>query len=141
MALLAGVDRADGNPAKAVPALHAGRDHLHLELEAGLLALQEPGQQRMCDETVTGLVVGDVPFAPGFASLIDEPPSAFAMALLFEQSKAGRSIGFEMPQSDDCAAVAGYEWPTALEFLRWMLSDEQQLDLQGARHAWRWLKR
>ena len=90
------------------------------------------------------LVVGDVPLAAGFASLIDEASSAYALALLLEpvdSSDGGTSLGFEMPQIDEQGADPDSPWPTALEFLRWMLSEKQQLDLVGARHGWRWLRR
>lgn len=103
-------------------------------LEALVQLARQPAQPVL-------LVVGDVPLAPGFASLIDEPPSAFALALLFENTERGTRIGFEMPQTDRGAVGCEYPWPTALEFLRWMLSPQTQLDLVGARHGWRWLKR
>ncbi len=86
------------------------------------------------------LVVGDVPLAPGFAALIDEPPSSFAAAFVLESNADATKISFEMPQEREHDDGPDYAWPTALEFLRWFLSEERCLDLTGQRHAWRWRK-
>lgn len=95
---------------------------------------------RGTDEPVL-LVVGDVPLAPGFASLIEEPAPAYAVAFLLERSGDGEAVEFELPQLADVGATSPHAWPTALEFLRWFLSGEPRLELPGARHGWRWRRR
>jgi hypothetical protein len=100
-------------------------------IEALVQLSREPAQPVL-------LVVGDVPLAPGFASLIDEPVSAYAMALLLELGEGDSAIAFEMPQISNAGTAPDYAWPTALEFLRWLLTGEKQLDLIGSRHGWRW---
>ena len=102
-------------------------------LEALVQLAREPAQPVL-------LVVGDVPLAPGFASLIEEPASACAMALLLERGEGDSAVAFEMPQISNAGTSPNYPWPTALEFLRWLLTGEKQLDLVGARHGWRWTR-
>jgi len=114
-------------------------------LEALLQLARDPSQPVL-------LVVGEVPLATGFAALIDEPTSAYALALLLERSEAAPNssddsperrdvaikVAFEMPPLDRAAAAPKPPWPAALEFLRWLLSSQPRLDLAGARHGWRW---
>jgi hypothetical protein len=84
------------------------------------------------------LVVGDVPLAPAFAPLIEEPASAYALALLLETDGVGQRVRFDLPARNDTSGAGAPAWPTALEFLRWLLSDESELTLHGRRHGWRW---
>jgi hypothetical protein len=136
---------ASGNR-QSSSALCAARESFEAGYLEALVQLARRPQQPVL------LVVGDVPLAAGFASLVDEASSAYALALLLEPEEqldradsagrtgGGTSIGFEMPQTDERGTDPEYPWPTALEFLRWLLSEKRQLDLVGARHGWRWLR-
>ena len=86
------------------------------------------------------LVVGDVPLAATFAALIDEPITSYGVALLLESGSAGP--GFEMRiQAAEEGASAGLEWPAAIEFLRFWLSDDASVEIPSARHRWGFAKK
>jgi hypothetical protein len=70
-------------------------------------------------------VMGDVPVAPVFAGLVDEPPGTYALALLLGAARAGPAI--ELGATAEPAPHRG--WPDALEFLRWLLAGEPVLAL------------
>jgi hypothetical protein len=100
-------------------------------LEAMTLLEREPTRPVL-------LVVGDVPLAPTFAPLVDEPAGAYALALLLIREGEGSKLGFDLrAQADDRPPA---RWPDAIEFLRWYLSGESTLILGGARRPWAWEK-
>ncbi len=82
------------------------------------------------------LVMGDVPLAPTFAPLVDEPVASYALALLLAGGGEGTPLCFAPGNESDEARPL--RWPEALEFLRWLLSDEKSLTLGAARRRWRW---
>lgn len=89
------------------------------------------------------LVVGDVPLAPVFAHLVDEPVGSYGLALLLEthDSDARDSLVFGMRASNgnsSSTASSAPSWPDAIEFLRWYLSGESTLVLGRGDRRWRW---
>jgi len=106
------------------------------------------------------LVVGDVPLAPTFAPLVDEPAASYAVAWLLVAAEAARETGepardarrasggasagsgarvelaFE-PRDPD-AARPRRAWADAAEHLRWWLAGEPELALPGVRQLVRW---
>ena len=100
-------------------------------LEALTLLQREP-------ERPVLLVVGDVPLAPTFAALIEEPVGAYGLALLLDRGEEGASLGFALESGEPEASIP--RWPDAAEFLRWLLSDEEQLALGAGPRRWRWQK-
>jgi len=80
------------------------------------------------------LVMGDVPLAATFAPLIDEPPVSYGLALLLAAGGDG------VPVSLHLAPLAEPRlrrpWPPAIEFLRWLLSDEGELALDTPMRCW-----
>jgi len=70
------------------------------------------------------LVMGDVPLAETFSALVDEPPAAYGLALLL--GDGGTPVRFTFGGGNGAAAP---DHPDALEFLRWLLSDEERLVL------------
>jgi hypothetical protein len=81
------------------------------------------------------LVVGDVPLAPTFAALIEEPAAAYAVALLLAADDPGEGVVFTAEAHRHRPVVP--PWPQATEFLRWWLSGEPSLALQGVRQRFR----
>jgi hypothetical protein len=82
------------------------------------------------------LVVADVPLAPTFAKLIEEPTASYGVSLLLTARGTGPAIAFG-------PAAAGTRtrrlaWPDAAEFLRWMLAGEAALQLGSSGGGWRW---
>ncbi len=82
------------------------------------------------------LVMADIPLAPTFAKLVEEPVATYALALLLAADGDGESIRFCTGAPD--AAVPVRAWPDAIEFLRWLLSGESRLSLGSGRHRWQW---
>lgn len=85
------------------------------------------------------LVMADIPLAPTFAKLVDEPIAAYGLALLLTNQGEGISLAFG-PVSADRGSYAP-AWPDAMEFLRWLLGEEQQLCLGAGDPRWRWERR
>lgn len=71
-------------------------------------------------------VMGDVPLSPVFAGLVEEPRGAYALALLLAREGEGPELSFAIA---DEAPAAPRAWPDALEFLRWLLAEEEGLAL------------
>jgi len=82
------------------------------------------------------LVVGDVPLAPTFAPLVEEPAGSYGLGLLLARDGEGTQLGFGRQSLADPPATAC--WPDAIEFLRWYLSGESSLVLGSARCPWKW---
>ncbi len=98
-------------------------------LEALTLLERDPGRPVL-------LVVGDVPLAPTFAPLVEEPAGSYALGLLLASDGAGTELAFgRQTQAADPKAA---RWPDAIEFLRWYLSGESSLVLGSARVGWKW---
>lgn len=72
------------------------------------------------------LVVGDHPLHAVFAPLVDEDAVSYAFALLLSRSGSGTALRFELAPRR--APASPPPWPTALEFLRWLLSSEERLE-------------
>jgi len=83
------------------------------------------------------LVTGDVPLAPTFAALIDEPACSYGVGLLL-RAEGGAPCRVEIVPGD--ALPTAPPWPAAAEFLRFWLSGEPSLLLPGLRHAWRFTR-
>jgi hypothetical protein len=84
------------------------------------------------------LVVGDVPLAPTFAPLVQEPVCSYAVAWLLASGGEGEPLRFELAGRG--APAQPLRWPQAAELLRWSLSGEPALELGGARLGFRWTR-
>ncbi|HXC50685.1 MAG TPA: beta-ketoacyl synthase chain length factor [Candidatus Limnocylindrales bacterium] len=93
------------------------------------------------------LVMGDVTLAEAFASLIDDPPAVYSVALVLASSGEGTAVRFgvrgdEQPAKPGTAVAADEAlrrgWSDAAEFVRWMLSEEAGLVLKGNGREWWW---
>lgn len=82
------------------------------------------------------LVLGDVPLAATFAELVDEPETSYAVALLLGRGEAGEGLRFALENGD--AEPRHLRWPQAVEFLRWLVSDEPRLSLSCGPRRWVW---
>jgi hypothetical protein len=82
------------------------------------------------------LVMADIPLDPTFAPLVDEPVAAYGLGLLLASDGEGPTIAFSTAASD--TPVAPRAWPEAIEFLRWLIGDEPQLQLGAGRVRWSW---
>jgi len=85
------------------------------------------------------LVVGDVPLAPAFAPLVDEPETSYALALLLERAAEGHGIALGLESTPPAARRP--RWPDAFAFLRWLVGDEPRLALACGRRRWIWERR
>jgi len=116
---------------EASSSLAAGRESFACGLVEAIGHLQrEPSRPVL-------FVTGDVPLAPTFAALIEEPPCSYGVALLL-RAEGGAPCHVEIVPLD--AASAPPAWPAATEFLRFWLSGEPSLTLVGERHAWRFTR-
>lgn len=98
-------------------------------LEALTLLEREPDRPVL-------LVVGDVPLAPTFAPLVEEPAGSYGLGLLLARDGEGAELSFgRQPEADGPEAA---RWPDAIEFLRWYVSGESSLVLGSARRPWKW---
>lgn len=80
------------------------------------------------------LVVGDVPLAATFASLVDEPEASYALALLLTAEAAPGAV--ELRLGPAAGTPRARRWPDAAEFLRWLLGDEPRLALESGQRVW-----
>jgi hypothetical protein len=88
------------------------------------------------------LVVGDVPLAATFAELVDEPETSYAVALLLtgrDPEAESEALDFSLEHGE--AEPTHLRWPQAVEFLRFLLSDEPRLCLTSGRRRWVWDRR
>ena len=81
------------------------------------------------------LVQGDVPLAPTFAPLVDEPVGSWAVAWLLaaESAPGGEPVDVALESAAPGEARPRRPWPEAVELLRWWLAGGEELELPGAR--------
>lgn len=84
------------------------------------------------------MVIADEPVPPAFEVFDDEPTGTYALALIIERTGAGHRIGL-MPSGRETHPLRP-AWPQAVEFLRWLLSEEPSLRLGGP-SPWVWHRR
>jgi len=76
------------------------------------------------------LVIGEVPLAPVFADLVDEPEASYGLALLLEVASGDDGIGVSLAGRSEPRRPA--RWPDSLEFLRFLCSDANRFELASA---------
>ena len=81
------------------------------------------------------LVIADEPVPSTFEAFDDEPTGTYALALIIERASSGH--GLRLVPSGDPPRASRPAWPQAMEFLRWLLSEEPSLTL-GRRRPWTW---
>ena len=81
------------------------------------------------------LVQGDVPLAPTFAPLVDEPVASYAVAWLLAADGDGEPLELALEPAAPGATRPRRAWPEAAELLRWWLSGEPSLELPGPRQC------
>jgi hypothetical protein len=84
------------------------------------------------------LVMADVPLAPVFAALIDEPAASYGLGLLLASDGPGTRLGFGIAAGG--AGAQHGRWPEALEFLRWLESPEPRLALGAGPRRFEWAR-
>jgi hypothetical protein len=72
------------------------------------------------------LVTSDVPLDATFAALLKEPPGAYGLGMLL--ARAGDGPGFDLDLAGR-GEPGAQPWPDAVEFLRFLLSQEARLEL------------
>jgi hypothetical protein len=81
-------------------------------------------------------VMADEPLPPTLAAFRDEPPGAYALALLMVP---GGEVDFRPAMAGERASRR--EWPDALEFLRWWRAGGPSMTLSAVASAWTWSRR
>jgi len=84
-------------------------------------------------------VVGDEPLPDNLIHLVEEPRTAYAVALLLAREGEGTPLDFSLEASR--APRKAREWPDALEFVRFLASEGAELTLETGRRSWRWQRR
>jgi hypothetical protein len=82
------------------------------------------------------LVMADIPLDATFSPLVEEPVAAYGLGLLLANDGDGQAITFSSSASN--APTEPKAWPDAIEFLRWLIADEPQLQLGSGRVRWLW---
>jgi hypothetical protein len=82
------------------------------------------------------LVIGDEPVPDNVAHLVHEPDASYGVALLLAREGEGAALDFCMESSH--APPKERAWPDALEFVRFLASDEAELRLESGRRCWHW---
>jgi hypothetical protein len=95
------------------------------------------------------LVMGDEPIPPTLHHLVEESDAAYSLALLLGGSGADEGAtafslelaDAEPPEAEGTHGRTGKPggWPQALEFLRWLASDQAMLEL-GAKRCYRFAR-
>jgi len=117
---------ASGNR-RASASLAAQDDtHAHGWLEALAQLEREPARPLL-------LVTGDVPLAPTFAPLVQEPVCSYAVAWLLARDGEGEPLEVAFGGSAQPGAAEQRKWPEAAELLRWWLAGEPRVALDGKR--------
>ncbi len=78
-------------------------------------------------------VMADEPLPPPLAAFRDEPPGAYAVALLIEPG-----AGVDLRPAMAGERVRRREWPDALEFLRWWRVGGSSVTLRAVASEWTW---
>ena len=118
---------------EASSSVAAGTDTFaHGFLEAVLHLERRPEQPVL-------LVTGDEPIPSNLSHLVDEPEAAYSTALLLARQGEGTGLRFSLDPSR--APKKQREWPDALEFVRFLSSDDTELSLESGRGCWRWERR
>ena len=81
------------------------------------------------------VVIADEPVPSAFEVFDDEPTGTYALALVIEGTAAGQRVGLTPPGRQTHSPRPA--WPQAIEFLRWLLSEEPSLSLGGP-CPWTW---
>jgi Beta-ketoacyl synthase, N-terminal domain len=110
-------------------ALSAGRDTFPCSILEALALTERAGGGPVL------VVMADEPVPAGFDVFDDDPSGSYALALVIERAGAGHRVALDASSGD--AHPARPPWPPAIEFLRWLLSDEPAITL-GGRRAWTW---
>jgi hypothetical protein len=76
-------------------------------------------------------VTGDVPLAPTFAPLVQEPVCSYAVAWLL--ARAGEGEPVELAIAGGRGNPETRKWPEAAELLRFWLTGEREIALPGKR--------
>jgi hypothetical protein len=84
-------------------------------------------------------VIGDEPLPDNLIHLVDEPRTAYAVAMLLARDGAGTRLDFSLDPSR--APRKAREWPDALEFVRVLASGSDELTLETGRRSWGWRRR
>ena len=87
-------------------------------------------------DTPVLLVVGDEPLPENLSHLVDEPKTTYGLALLLASDGDGVPLEFELSASH--APRKDRDWPDALEFVRFLASDAEELTLESGRRRWHW---
>jgi hypothetical protein len=115
---------ASGNR-RASASLAAQDDtHAHGWLEALAHLEREPGRPLL-------LVTGDVPLAPTFAPLVQEPVCSYAVAWLLARDGEGEPL--EIALTGGAEPSEPRKWPEAAELLRFWLAGDAAVELPGKR--------
>jgi hypothetical protein len=104
----------------------------------GCAWLEAPTFLERFPETPVLLVMAEVPLAPVFAALVDEPAASYGLGLLLASRGPGTRLDFDMAAGDGDAARL--PWPDAAEFLRWLASSEPRLALGNGPRRFQWAK-
>ena len=112
-------------------ALSAGADTFACSIVEALAMIERAGGGPAL------VVIADEPVPPVFEVFNDEPPGAYALALVIERTGAGHRVGLSRAGAGAHASRPG--WPEAMEFLRWLLSKELTITLGGGR-PWTWTR-
>ena len=84
------------------------------------------------------LVIADVPLAEAFASMVEEPEASYGLALWIAPANGAAGLRFSIEPAARPARPG--RWPDAVEFLRWLLSDERRLALGTGPRRFVWQK-
>lgn len=87
------------------------------------------------------LVQGDVPLAPTFAPLVDEPVASYAVAWLLAAEGDGEPVELAFEAAAPGELRPSRDWPDAAELLRWWLGPGPALSLPGPRQRVSWRRR
>ncbi len=113
---------------QASSSLAGNEDSFPAAFLESLTHLQRSPQQKVL------MVMGDVPLAPTFASLIEEPPASYAVGLLLATEGEGSRVEIDLEPAVQTASPP--EWPTAFEFLRWVRGQAPELAVDTPRRRW-----
>lgn len=82
------------------------------------------------------LVVGDEPVPRPLARLVEEPETAYAVALLLARDGEGTRLDFGIDAAHAPRKDPG--WQDALEFVRFLACEAPELSLESGRRRWHW---